>query len=469
MRLRDMSFGGRLTVVAAGAVAAAIVALSALTWVIVRGELRGEVDSSLRLQADRLQQREAAPPDAPSFKVPPPPGAALGGARGYVQIVGSDGRMLRPGGAETALPVSPDTLAVAGGGRAEFLTDATVDGTHVRILTVAAPEGGLAVQIARPLTETDRILGRLAWVLVAICAGGVAIAAVAGRAVARSALTPVQRLTNAAEHVAATQDLSQRIHGGRDELGRLAGAFNRMLDALLRSRRAQRQLVADASHELRTPLTSVRANLELLASPAAERLTPAEREALLRDLVQQSEELSVLVGDLVDLARDGDAPAPHEAVRLDEAVRAAVERVRPRAPEVPIEVGVVEPAELTGDAAALERAVVNLIDNAVKFSPPGTPVEVSLHGGRIAVRDHGPGIADAELQLVFDRFYRADGARQLPGSGLGLAIVRQVAEAHGGNAFAQHAPGGGALLVMTVGATALSPAAASLSESAANA
>jgi two-component system sensor histidine kinase MprB len=265
----------------------------------------------------------------------------------------------------------------------------------------------------------------------------------------------VQRLTGAAEHVAATQDLSQRIDAGRDELGRLAGAFNRMLDALARSRRAQRQLVADASHELRTPLTSVRANLELLASPQADRLAPAERQALLSDLVQQSEELSVLVGDLVDLARDGDsgpANGGRQNVRLDEVVRSAVDRVRPRAPDVPFATDDLEATEVAGDRAAIERAVVNLLDNAVKFSPPRRPVEVSVHGGRIAVRDRGPGIADGDLALVFDRFYRADDARRLPGSGLGLAIVRQVAEAHGGTAFAQHAPGGGALLVMTVDA-----------------
>jgi two-component system sensor histidine kinase MprB len=460
MKLPDMSFGHRLTLAAAGAVAAAIVALSVLTWVIVRGELRGEVDGSLREQAGRSGQGEPAMPPGAPIKIPAQPGAALGGARGYVQIVGAGGQTKRPLGGATPLPVSPDTIAVAGGERAEFLSDATVDGTHLRILTARGPEVGVAVQIARPLTETDRVLSRLAWMLVLVSAGGIAIAALAGRAVARSALTPVQRLTNAAEHVAATQDLSQRIYGGRDELGRLAGAFNRMLDALSRSRRAQRQLVADASHELRTPLTSVRANLELLASPAAERLTLAEREALLRDLVGQSEELSVLVGDLVDLARDGDAPARREPVRLDAAVRAAIERVRPRRPDVPIEANGLEPGEVTGDPAALERAVVNLLDNAVKFSPPGSPVQVSLHGGRIAVRDHGPGIADAELQLVFDRFYRADQARQLPGSGLGLAIVRQVAEAHGGSAFAQHAPGGGALLVMTVDARPLRPTSA---------
>jgi two-component system sensor histidine kinase MprB len=461
MNLRDMSFGHRLTLAAAGAVAAAIVALSGLTWVIVRSELRGEVDDSLRAQAARLEQFAPALPPAATpadpVQIPPQPGAALGGARGYVQIVGPDGQTERPRGGDAILPVSTETLAVAGGKRAEFLSDASVAGTHVRILTARAP-AGLAVQIARPLTETDAVLSRLAWMLVFVSAGGIAIAALAGRAVARSALKPIQRLTNAAEHVASTQDLSQRIYGGRDELGRLAGAFNRMLDALLRSRRAQRQLVADASHELRTPLTSVRANLELLASRAAERLTPAEREALLRDLVSQSEELSVLVGDLVDLARDGDAPARREPVRLDAAVRAAIERVRPRAPGVPIEANELEPAELTGDGAALERAVVNLLDNAVKFSPPGSPVEVTLEGGRIAVRDHGPGIADGDLQLVFDRFYRADGARQLPGSGLGLAIVRQVAEAHGGSAFAQHAPGGGALLVMTVDARPMTPA-----------
>ena len=440
-----MTFGRRLTLAAAGAVAVAIVVLSALTWVIVRGEMRGEVDRSLRQQAERIQALAQTAPDALPQRAPLPPGAALGGPRGYVQLVSPSGDVIRPPGASFELPVAGPTAGEA------KLRDATVDGTHVRILTTELPDG-FALQVARPLTESDRVLSRLAWVLAAVSFGGVALAALAGRAVARQALVPVQNLTSAAEHVAATQDLSQRIDGGRDELGRLAGAFNRMLDALARSRRAQRQLVADASHELRTPLTSVRANLELLASPESDRLSPAEREALLRDLVQQSEELSVLVGDLVDLARDGDAPPPsrHEVVRLDEVARTAVRRVRPRVPEVAFALDGLEPAEVTGDRAALERAVVNLVDNAAKFSPPGKPVEVSVHGGRIGVRDHGPGIDDADLPLVFDRFYRADGARALPGSGLGLAIVRQVAEQHGGSAFAQHAPGGGALLVMTL-------------------
>ena len=444
-----MSFGHRLTLTAAGAVAAAILLLSGLTWVLVRAELRGEVDRSLRTQAERAQSFagavEPVPVGALPQRLPLPPDAALGGPRGYVQVVSPEGDVIRGPGASFELPVAQPA------GKTE-LRDATVDGTHVRVLTAGLDDSGFALQIARPLTETDRVLRRLAWILVAVSVAGVALAALAGRAVARSALGPVERLTGAAEHVAATQDLSRRIDGGRDELGRLAGAFNRMLDALARSRRAQRQLVADASHELRTPLTSVRANLELLASPEAEKLPPGEREALLRDLVQQGEELTVLVGDLVDLARDGDTPpaGARETIALDELVRAALTRVRPRAPETPFVADDLETTEVEGDRAALERAVVNLIDNAAKFSPPGAPVEVTVHGGRIAVRDHGPGIDDADLPLVFDRFYRGDHARARPGSGLGLAIVRQVAEAHGGSAFAQHAPGGGALIVMTL-------------------
>ena len=440
-----MSFGTRLTLAATGAVAAAIVALSALTWVIVRAELRGEVDRALEEQAERVEALAAAAPGALPERVPVPPGAALGGPRPYVQFVAPSGDVIAPAGGPTELP-APAPAAVGRDG----LRDATVEGTHVRILSTTLPESGFSLQIARPLTETDRVLSRLAWVLVAICAGGIAIAAAAGRAVARSALTPVRRLTGAAEHVAATQDLSRRIDGGRDELGRLASAFNRMLDALARSRRAQRQLVADASHELRTPLTSMRANLELLASREGDDLPPAERAALMRDLVGQSEELSVLVGDLVDLARDGQAPGRRDVVRLDEVVRTAVHRSRLRAPAAAIETGDLEPDEAIGDAAMLERAVVNLIDNAVKFSPPGAPVEVSLKGGRVEVRDNGAGISDADLPLVFDRFYRADDARARPGSGLGLAIVRQVAEAHGGSAFAQHAADGGALLVLAI-------------------
>jgi two-component system sensor histidine kinase MprB len=240
--------------------------------------------------------------------------------------------------------------------------------------------------------------------------------------------------------------MSRRIDArGGDELSRLAESFNTMLAALERSMAAQRQLVADASHELRTPLTSLRTNVEVLAGSNG---MPSERRRrLLADVVGQLEQLTRLVGDLVDLARDGQAgeEGPFEALRLDELVRGALERASRMHPTCRLE-ATLEPTLVEGAPARLDRAVANLLDNAVKWSPEGGRIEVVLRDGELSVRDHGPGFAAGDLPNVFERFYRAPAARGLPGSGLGLAIVRQVAESHGGGAFAENAPGGGALL-----------------------
>ena len=274
---------------------------------------------------------------------------------------------------------------------------------------------------------------------------GILLAAFLGRLATRHAVRPVTDLTEAAEHVARTRDLSRRIEAqGGDELARLAASFNTMLEALDDSQRAQRRLVADASHELRTPLTSLRTNLEVLGTPGA--LPEADRERLRADLVAQLEELSELVGDLVELARDGEPNGePHEPLRLDELVAAAVERARRHAPAVEFTADL-EPCMVSGARGRIDRAVANLLDNAAKWSPAGATVHVALRDGELTVRDHGPGIAAEDLPHVFDRFYRSTAARGRAGSGLGLAIVRHVAERHGGAVTAEPAPGGGALL-----------------------
>ncbi|MGZ6709428.1 MAG: HAMP domain-containing sensor histidine kinase, partial [Solirubrobacteraceae bacterium] len=233
-----------------------------------------------------------------------------------------------------------------------------------------------------------------------------------------------------------------------DEPGRLAGAFNAMLGALESSRDAQRQLVADASHELRTPLTSIRANVELLER--ARDMPPPDRAAILASVRGQLEDLTILVGDLVDLARPGGrAHEPPQELRLDSLVQDAVERARRHAPATEFAV-TTEPCTVSGSRARLARAVGNLLENAVKWGPPGAPVEVTASAGEVTVRDHGPGIADDDLPHVFDRFYRAPAARGLPGSGLGLAIVKHVADAHGGTVVAEGAPGDGTRLRLTL-------------------
>jgi two-component system sensor histidine kinase MprB len=362
-----------------------------------------------------------------------------------VQIVTADGDTLRQRGETLELPVDERTLEVASGERGGFLRDATVSGTHVRIAVVPyAP--GVALQIARDLSEVDDVLSGLRWILLAIALGGCGLAALLGLGVARSALAPTRRLTEAAEEISVTQDLTRRVDTGdrSDELGRLASSFNRMLAALEDSVEAQRRLVADASHELRTPLTSLRTNVAVLER--APRLPAAERRKVLADIDSELEELSRLVADVVDLARDGEQEHAVEDVRLDELVADAVELARRRFPltfETRLDETIVR-----GSPERIHRAVSNLLDNAAKWSPEDGTVEVSVAGGRVTVRDHGPGIPDDDLPHVFDRFYRAQAARSLPGSGLGLAIVRQVAESHGGNVTAARADGGGTIVTL---------------------
>jgi two-component system sensor histidine kinase MprB len=341
--------------------------------------------------------------------------------------------------------VTPATRAVAAGKRASFLSDATAGGTHVRVLTERVGGGGV-VQVAFPLTDVDRTLSHLELLLAIVSLGGIALASALGLLVSKAALVPVRRLTSAAERVTDTRDLRHRMEATDDgELGRLAASFNTMLAALERSQVAQRQLVSDASHELRTPLTSIRANLDALA--VGERLTKHERARAIAAARAQLAELTVLVGDLVDLSKTEVDAVEVEAVRLDLATAEAIERARVHAPDWRFELHAL-PCLVAAAPARLDRAIANLLDNAVKWGPPGGPVEVLVRDGRLDVRDHGPGIDPEDLPHVFDRFYRARGSRGLPGSGLGLAIVRQVAETHGGNARAANDSGGGARLTL---------------------
>ncbi len=383
------------------------------------------------------------------------PAPSLGGAAGYIQLFQSNGQVLRSETQGSLLPVTAATRAVAAGRRGAFFSNATVGGTRVRVLTERAGEGGVW-QVALPLSEIDSTLNHLELVLALVCLGGIALAAALGLLVSRAALVPVRRLTGAAERVARTQDLTPRIEAGEeDELGRLAGSFNTMLAALERSRLAQRQLVSDASLELRTPLTSVQANLDALA--IGDELPARERARVVAAARAQLRELTVLVGDLVDLSKTEVDEVEIEDVRLDLAAAGAIERARLHAPECQFVLDA-EPCLVRAAPARLERAIANLLDNACKWSPPTGSVEVRVRGGVLEVRDHGPGIAAEDLPRVFDRFYRAPGARARPGSGLGLAIVRQMAEAHGGAVHAANDPGGGARLTLELPPLAMTDA-----------
>ncbi|HEY2282582.1 MAG TPA: HAMP domain-containing sensor histidine kinase [Solirubrobacteraceae bacterium] len=476
-----MSFRRRITFASATAVAVAVLLASALVYVLTSNELHGQVDAQLSNRSDNLRLierhpvrrhgdrlldalagRAGASPQQLFESGPQQPGEALGNVsprpnqvRGYQQLVDARGKVLfRSGAKNVTLPVEVRTRALAAGRGDAFFRDATVNGLSLRILAEhLAP--GRVVQFAQPLSEVDELLSHLRLILVLLSLGGILLAALLGQLVARAAVQPVRRLTRAAEHVAETQDLSGRIAPtGDDEVGRLAVSFNAMLDALEVSMaaldasvHAQRQLVADASHELRTPVTSLRTNIEILQH--APDIDGPERERLLDDVVEQIGELTLLMNDLIDLARGEQQQAGAEDVRLDIVVAETLARAQRNSPATPLQANL-DPVLLNGVAARLDRAVANLIDNAIKYSPAGKPVEIDLHGGELTVRDHGHGIPAEDLPHVFDRFYRGAEARGRPGSGLGLAIVRQVIAQHGGTVTAERPPGGGTLMRVTL-------------------
>jgi two-component system sensor histidine kinase MprB len=441
-RIASASFRRRLILLSATAGAVAVVLASAIVYLVVRSELRGQVDDQLRNLVDEI--------------VVPVPGVGNGSGgvivlpqnpltrpADYAQVVKSDGTVVRPSGGSVDIPVSEHTIEVAQGEANAYFDDETIGGIHARVYTEPLPTTtGGAVQAVRSLEEVDRSLRNIAIALLLVSLGGIALAVWLGRMVARTALKPVSQLTDAAEQVARTRDLSRRMHAsGTDELSRLGASFNTMLEALEDSQKAQRQLVADASHELRTPLTSLRTNIEVLASSDA--LSAEDRESLLRDVVGQLEELTVLVSDLVDLARGVEPDLEMDEVRFDSLIAEAVERAQRHFHDRRFETDL-DPCFVRGVPARLDRAVSNLLDNAAKWSAPGGLIEVALKDGELSVRDYGPGIAESDLPYIFDRFYRASTARGLPGSGLGLAIVRQVAEVHGGSVSADTPRGGGA-------------------------
>jgi two-component system, OmpR family, sensor histidine kinase MprB len=430
-----MSLRTRLVLAAALAVAVAVTAAAFFVYARTRGELHGEVDATLRERANAVVRERnrpggaAAPnqagPNGNNLFVRPPP---LGGAGGLVQTVDDRGQ-IRTGPDTSEIPLIDGTTEVAAGTKEPFFADVDVEGTPLRVYTTRFNRN-MALQVARPLTETNAVISDMGLALLATALVGVLVAAVLGFIVARAALRPVRRLTAAVEDVTETRDLSRRIETtGNDEVGRLAGSFNEMLEALDESQRAQRRLAADAGHELRTPLTSLRTNIEVLVRN--ESLDPADRDRLVRDVNAQIVEVSAMIGGMMEIAR-GDEPIDDEIadVQLDRIVAGAVEEASFHWPDVRFATDLT-PSVVRGAGNRIERAVSNLLDNAGKWSPPAGQVEVTVRDSEVAVRDHGPGIAPEDVPFVFDRFWRAERARGTPGSGLGLAIVRQVADQHG--------------------------------------
>lgn len=440
---RRMSLRTRVTALAAVCVGSAVALVSLAGFFTVHTSLYDQLDTTLLQRADSLRSTLASAEQLGGI-----PESFFSAADIRVGLIDSTGRYAVGGD----LAMGPRELAVARGEQPQSLrTDRVRD-----LRVVAVPAGpGTALVVAQGLGATRITLSRLGLVFMLVGGAGVLLAAAAGTAVAQAGLRPVQRLTEATERIARTGDLQPIAISGDDELARLTGSFNSMLSALAESQERQRRLVADAGHELRTPLTSLRTNLELLAAsdrPDAPSLSAQDRKEISDDVRAQVEELSTLVGDIVELAREDAPQVVHEPVELMEVVERALARAARRAPGVHFDVNLM-PWSLLGDANALERAVLNLLDNAAKWSPAAATITVRLaptgrETAAVEVADSGPGIAEADLPYIFERFYRSSDARTLPGSGLGLAIVAQVAARHGGTVRASRRPAGGTLMTL---------------------
>ncbi len=361
-----------------------------------------------------------------------------------MQVLGADGEVV---GSNFRNEFEPDAAQVelVGETRQSSVQNMTIDGEEYRVQTVGLPGG--ALQIARPLAETNNVLdslrARLLILVVAVTAAG----AGAGFLIAGGVTASLRRLTAAAEAVETTGQLDVDVPAdGRDEVGRLSAAFRRMLNALARSRDDQQRLVQDAGHELRTPLTSLRTNLDVLRRYPD--LPADQRRQVVDDLHAETEELVLLVEEVVAVASGGLDDDPFEPFSLGDVTRELAARyerrsgrvVRVEADESPVE----------GQLGAVQRAISNLLDNARKFDPSGGVIDVRVFHGTVQVLDRGPGIADDEQALVFERFHRSAEARTLPGSGLGLSIVRDVVTRHHGTVQVASRDGGGAVVGFTL-------------------
>ncbi|MGW2252840.1 sensor histidine kinase [Kitasatospora sp. NPDC001660] len=445
-----MTLRGRLALFTAAAVSLAVVACAVAGWFVARNEMVNQVDRTLArswMPGDR-------PPNGQQIKAltelchgtAGQPWMPKGGI--LPTVIVADGTSC-PQNDPRAVAVAPEDLQIAGSGSTGahaaslFRDGQTADGTPVRVYVVSIGPAGFgeavptaAVAIAQPLEPVQDALTELALITAGAAAVVIALAAAGALWIARTALRPVDRLTRAAQHIARTQEPGMTIEvSGHDEIARFGEAFNAMSTALVGSLDSQARLIADAGHELRTPLASVRTNVDLLirSEESGRPLPEATRTRILGNMKAQMTELSTLIGDLLELSRPADARGakPLPLVALHDVAARAVERAELRGPGLAFTVDL-DPWYVRADPHALERAVINLLDNAVKFSPPGGRIDVSLTNGALAVRDRGPGIAAEDLPHVFDRFWRSPSARQLPGSGLGLAIVARTVRATGG-------------------------------------
>jgi two-component system sensor histidine kinase MprB len=473
-RFRSLPIRSRLALLVAAAVAFAVAAVSVTCWFLVQGKLYEQVNNDLQKALSDPGIRDQANAAVNHCTSRTSQDTSHGPRNTYFQVVAENGRTcVLPFslGAVKVTQTDKDLIKKGNADPAVFHNSTDADGNDVRVLalpgfTITDPStdtaSNAALLVALPLKNTQKTLSDLALILLLVSGVGVVGAGAAGLAVARAGLRPVDKLTEAVEHVARTEDLSIRIpveDDAEDEIARLSRSFNSMTSSLASSHELQQQLIADAGHELRTPLTSLRTNIELLtrSEETGRPIPPADRKALLASVKAQMTELAALIGDLQELSRsEGQRGERVQVVSLRDTVESALRRARLRGPELTITADL-QPWYVRAEPSALERAIVNILDNAVKFSPEGGTIEVRLGEGALTVRDHGPGIPEDELPHVFDRFWRSPSARALPGSGLGLSIVARTIQQAGGEVTLAHAEGGGTVATVRLPGAATAP------------
>jgi two-component system sensor histidine kinase MprB len=443
------SLAARVTILTALAAGATVALVAFGAYLTVRMQLQATLDDSLLQRANQAVdsgtiEAITAECDIPAWAV-----ATADVRIALIELERHPDPVQTCDRSAPQLKLGQNEVDVASGVYDTSIRTIYADGQAYRVAAVPTGHSGQALVVAQSLEGQQTVLRKLGIVMLLFGVAGVIGAGLAGWAVARSGLRPVRRLTSEVEEIARTEDLHPIPVEGDDEIARLATAFNQMLAALAASRDRQRQLVADAGHELRTPLTSLRTNLDLLAQAdsSGAGLPPQAKAELLGDVRAQIEELTTLIGDLVELARDEPLTHVVEPVDLTEVVHQAIARVRRRAPGLTFDLELGS-WYVVGETPGIERAVTNLLDNAAKWSPENGIITVRLADGTLTVDDEGPGIAEEDRPHVFDRFYRSAESRGMSGSGLGLSIVRQVAERHSGTVRVDDAPGGGARLVL---------------------
>ncbi|MFT3859940.1 ATP-binding protein [Micropruina sp.] len=447
LSLRERSLRNRLAVLVAAAVASAVAVTGVAAWLITNVTVYNQLDGELVDVA-------AVTADWVAVDIEGMGGLdtnALKAANVTVMLIRSDGRPTTLPGEKVSLVPGPQELSVARrqqGSSARTGVSSTGEPYRIVAVPFQSSTEKFALVLGRPLQATNNIMGTLAWSLVLFGVLGAAVSSAIGFVIARSAIRPVQRLTEAATRITDTNDLTPITVDGSGELAELGRSFNTMLGTLESSRERQKRLIADAGHELRTPLTSLRTNVELLVADERSRMLPeGARSDILRDIAGQLGEFTTLVGDLVHLSRE-DVVEPHpEPIDLRDVINSSIARAKRRGPSLTFDVEL-NPLFLVGEPDSLERAITNLLDNAVKFSPPGGTIHVLLEGDRLRISDQGPGIPDDELPHVFDRFWRSPSARNDPGSGLGLSIVAATIKAHGGWVKAGRSAEGGAEFIV---------------------